>query len=178
MTTPDARNARLFFGLPVDAALAEHETTLVAALAQEAQGRPVPAHNLLETLAFLGSVPIGWMTDLSEIGAALPRTRLQRTLDRGGSVRAARVAWLGMARVPTALVSLHAALSARLTAAGMRVDDRPYHSHVTIARHCARTLRPRAITPIAWPVQRIVLYESVTAPDGPVYTPRAAWALA
>ena len=55
MTTPDARKARLFFGLPVDAALAEHETTLVPALVQEAQGRPVPAHKLHATLAFLGA---------------------------------------------------------------------------------------------------------------------------
>ena len=178
MTTPDARKARLFFGLPVDAALAEHETTLVPALVQEAQGRPVPAHNLHATLAFLGSVPIGSIGELTGIGAALPRTMLQLTLDCVGSFRAARVAWLGMTRVPAALAALHAALRARLAAAGMRVEDRPYQPHVTIARHCARMLQPRGITPIAWPVRRIVLYESVTAPDGPVYTPRAAWALA
>lgn len=177
MTTQDARTARLFFGLPLDDALAPYAGTLVPALVEEAQGRAVPPRNLHATLAFLGSLPGSAIAPLAKVGAALPRATLDLALDRAGSFAAAHVAWLGMEHVPPALVALHAALKARLVAAGLRIEDRPYQPHVTIARHCARMLRPRAITPIAWQVRRIVLYESVTAPGGPVYTPRAHWAL-
>ena len=177
MATGAARNARLFFGLPLDGALDAHAQALIPALVDEAQGRAVPIGNLHATLAFLGSMPVDAIPALREIGAAVPRTALRLQLDRAGSFRAARVAWLGMDVVPDPLMALHAALCTRLEAAGMRVEERPYQPHVTIARHCARALPARTIAPIPWGVQRVVLYESVTAPQGPVYTPRLEWAL-
>jgi 2'-5' RNA ligase len=169
--------ARVFFGLPVDHALDAHLDTLVKAAVDEAQGRAVPAANLHATLAFLGNVTRDAVASLARMGDALPCERFVLHLDRLGSFKGAGVAWIGPSRLPQALITLHTALSQRLAEGGYRVDDRPYQPHVTIARHCRHALSPRAIAPIAWPVTRVVLYESITAAGGPRYEPRASFAL-
>jgi 2'-5' RNA ligase len=169
--------ARLFFGLPVDGALDRHFDTLVKGFVDDAQGRAVPAENLHATLAFLGSVPRDALCDLRSIGAALPRAGFGLVLDTVGSFQGARVAWIGPSQRPGALLALHEALTERLREDGYRVEARPYLPHVTVARHCHRALATRTIAPIAWPVTRIVLYESITAAGGPRYEPRASYAL-
>ena len=132
--------ARLFFGLPIDGVLDRHFDTLVKRLVDDAQGRPVPLENLHATLAFLGSVPRGALSHLESIGAELPRASFDLALDTAGSFDGARVAWMAPSQRPGALLALHGALAERLRQDGYRVEARPYHPHVTIARHCRRAL--------------------------------------
>jgi 2'-5' RNA ligase len=79
--------------------------------------------------------------------------------------------------VAAALLDVHAALASQLSAASFSLDPRPWHPHVTLARHCRRPLARREIAPLAWHVAEVTLYESISEPGGPRYEPLAAWAL-
>jgi 2'-5' RNA ligase len=168
--------ARVFYGLPLDDAL-DALAPLLPPIVQEAQGRPVPPANLHATLAFVGSVAPDGVDRLMQIGERLPRAPITLALDTVGSFRGARVAWVAPSRLPPALTVLHDALAARLRDDAFHVEERPYRPHVTVARHCRHTLVTRSVGAVSWRVQRIVLYESIGADDGPRYEPRAEWPL-
>ena len=170
--------ARLFFALPVDAPLAEALATLAHSAAAASGGRALPAGNLHATVAFIGSVPREAIATLRAIGAALRAPALEVALDTLGSFRGARVAWIGPSDVPAALLELHGALSAQLGAASFTLEARPYHPHITLARHCRHPIARRGVPPLAWRIDELVLYESVSAQGGPRYEPLDAWPLA
>jgi len=169
--------ARMFYGLPLDDA-SDAVARLMPGVVDAAQGRAVPIANLHATLAFVGSVSRDATDRLARIGAEMPHAAMDLMLDTLGSFRGARVAWVGPSQVPDALTRLHDALAIALRDGGFRVEDRPYHAHVTIARHCRHVLAPRSMPALPWRVRRIVLYESVGAEGGPRYEPRAEWPLA
>lgn len=169
--------ARLFFGLPIEGALRAPLEALARALAAASGGRAAPAADLHATIAFLGSLPHDRIAPLRAIGAALGADAVEVTLDTVGSFRAARVAWIGPSRVPRGLTALHAALTAKLAASSFALDARPYHPHVTLARHCRKALPRAGIEPLEWRIERVVLYESIGATGGPRYEERAAWPL-
>jgi 2'-5' RNA ligase len=167
----------MFFALAMDRALDAALDAQSADLVAVTEGRPVPACSRHATLAFIGMVPRAEVARLAAIGASLPGALFDLALDTIGAFKGARVAWIGPSTVPPALVALHTALAQRLRDDGFPVDARAYHAHVTLARHCRRTLASRRVATIAWPVRSVVLYESITAPQGPRYEPRAQWAL-
>jgi 2'-5' RNA ligase len=169
--------ARLFFALPVDAALAATLADLARHAASATGGRALPKANLHATVAFIGSVPREAIATLCAIGAALRSDAIDVTLDTLGSFRGARVAWVGCSNVPAALRELHAALCAQLTAASFVLEPRPYHPHVTLARHCRHPVARRDIAPLEWRIEQVVLYESISAEGGPRYEPLATWPL-
>lgn len=135
--------------------------------------RRVPDHNLHLTLLFLGDQPadrldgiVGAAENLHEPGFAL-------LLDRFGWFARARVAWLG-GDAPSAGRALVAQLTARMTALGLKFDDRPWAPHVTLFRKvCKRPAFPD-IEPLDWPVERFELVESV---PGKPYVPLATFKL-
>lgn len=170
-------SARLFFGLPVDRDLRATLSALAQKVGEATGGRAIAAANLHATVAFIGSVPRETIADLCAIGAALTAGDVVVALDTVGGFRAARVAWIGPAHVPQALVELHAALTSLLANAAFTLDPRPYHPHVTLARHCRRPLPRGSVEPLPWRVERLVLYESVSAAGGPRYEELAAWTL-
>lgn len=165
----------MFFALAMDRALDAALDERTAELCAETGGRAVPAGNRHATLAFIGAVPRVDVERLAAIGAALPRARFDLSLDTVGTFKDARVAWIGPARTPPDVLALHAALAVSLVGQGFRIDERPYHAHVTLARHCRRTMAQRAVQALAWPVRSVVLYESITTSQGPRYEPRAQW---
>ena len=170
-----ATAARLFFGVPAGDALRAALGVLAQAIAAQAHGRAVPATNLHATLAFLGSVARTRQDELCAIGATLDAQSCEVMLDRLGSFRGARVAWIGTALVPAPLAALQARLADRLAGAGWTLDSRPFNLHVTLARHCRVALPPRAVAALAWRVDEIALFESIGTPHGPRYEPLAAW---
>lgn len=179
MTRPAAVSAaRVFFAVPVAAPLCEALGALAAALAARAQGRAVPAANLHGTLAFLGTVPRERVAELRAIGDALHAMRSEVQLDRVGSFRGARVAWIGTAAVPAPLSALQAELAERLANAGWTLDARPFNLHVTLARHCRVALATESVPALAWPVTQVTLFESIGTAEGPRYEALTAWPLA
>jgi 2'-5' RNA ligase len=169
--------ARAFYALPVDAALADALGALALQAASAGGGRALPKANLHATVAFVGAVPRAAIADLSSIGAAMRAEAIDLALDTLGSFRGARVAWIGPSEVPESLGELHASLTGRLRAAGFAVDARPYHPHVTLARHCRHPFARRATAALAWRVDELVLYESISADGGPRYEPLERWRL-
>lgn len=165
----------MFFGLPLDAALRARIAPLARSTAEAAGGRPIAGDSLHATLAFVGTVPRAAIAALRAIGDTMRAAPFDVTLDRVGSFRGARVAWIGASEVPAALAALQSALAQALQRATYRTEDRPYHPHVTLARHCRHVFAETAVAPLRWHVDTMTLYESVTLPDGPRYLARATW---
>ena len=178
MTRPGAvAAARLFFGVPVASARRGALGPLADAVAAEAQGRAVPITNLHATLAFLGTVPRTRLGELCAVGDALRAAPCDVDLDRIGSFRGARVAWIGASALPAPLAVLQADLAQRLASLGWTPDARPFNLHVTLARHCRTTLATRAVAALAWPIELVALFESIGTTGGPRYVPLASWPL-
>jgi len=174
-----ARSPRLFFALLPDAAARGDLDALARELARETGGKAVPAANVHLTLAFLGAVPRDRLAQIEAIGGAtaLGTAAFDVALDRVGQFRAARVAWAGQVPTHPALQRLFDRLRTELASAGLPAEQRPFHPHATLARHCRR---PPADTPwpgTSWRAQALTLMASETLPGGARYRTLASWPL-
>jgi 2'-5' RNA ligase len=66
--------------------------------------------------------------------------------------------------VPPGLAALHATLAHTLGALGLRIDERPFRPHVTLARHAQGTPLPAEGPRWTWPVNGYALVHSVRGP--------------
>jgi 2'-5' RNA ligase len=92
------------------------------------------------------------------------------------------VIWAGVGGATAALERAQADLEDGLAAIGIARETRPFHPHLTLGRvrrdadaaaleQLRAALRqPPALPPIAWPVERIVLFRSELRREGSVYT--------
>jgi 2'-5' RNA ligase len=149
----------------------------------------VRPENLHLTLAFFGETPEERLPDLErELAAALvavaafpARTGLAGGFPERGPVR---VVWIAV-EPAAALERVARAVRDAATAAGAGFDDKPFRSHVTLAR-CRRPWPPRLRerlpelapgAPLELPVTAVSLIASELAAGGSRYTPRARLAL-
>lgn len=169
MSTPPLR---LFFALPCPDELADAICTWRTDL--HLDGHPVARNNLHLTLAFLGSVPRGRKAELLTIGAALPRQTFSLQLDQLSRWKNG-ILHLAPNLVPAELHVLVQALREALQAGGFEVEHRPFHPHVTLARH-AQTLLA-AQPSFEFPARAVTLYSSENSPTGVRYRPLGEWPL-
>ena len=177
---------RVFFALWPDADVRDRLREIARAIAERAQGRPPPPENLHMTLAFVGEVPEASIATLQRIGRAAAATvpPFALTLDRIGTFPRQGIAWAGASWPPDALVRLAAELADGLTAQGFRLERRPFHAHVTLARRCrVRAADPMRdgeplSAPIVWNVARATLMASELASGPPRYRELDGWPLA
>ena len=173
-----AASLRVFFALWPGAS-----RDLVAALSRDfaevTGGRAPRPGNIHLTLAFVGEVAPERVVALERIGDMAARTSAPFTLELGrtGNFRDAGIAWLGTDAIPPELDRLMRRLNEGLATAGFRVERRPFHAHVTLARRCRRPLPPRVITPVAWCIERLTLIASELSSQGSDYRELAAWPL-
>lgn len=160
---------RLFFALWPDDATRRHLAKASRPALKRCGGRPVPARNLHLTLAFLGDVPADWVPAIRAAAGEVAPPILDLELDRVGQFPAARVAWLGPARVPAELARVAAELWAAVAPVGVAPDRRPFRPHVTIARKIQRPPDLNAAQPVHWRVRGFALIRSVTAQEGARY---------
>jgi 2'-5' RNA ligase len=125
------------------------------------EGRPIRAENLHLTLAFVGSLHVDRVIELS---AEIERFRIEPfvwTIDRLGAFNRARVLWVGGNPTP-ALERL--AIDVRTLLDHLRVpfDRKPFAAHVTLIRDMPRTSEANATIdpPISWPCERPTLVRS------------------
>jgi 2'-5' RNA ligase len=131
-------------------------------------GRPVDQANLHLTAAFLGTVSDTRLEVLSAICG--PVSPLAIKLDRLEHWPKQRVLVATTTHVPDDVRQLVDALWRRLDRLGFARDPRPFKPHVTLARDI-RSVRPNLPwAPLAWPVDRVDLVESVSTPDGVHYS--------
>lgn len=169
MTTPPLR---LFFALPCPPALAAQICAWRDTLPLD--GQPVAQANLHLTLAFLGSVPRGRKAELRAIGERLPRQGFELELDhiaRWGN----GILHLAPSHIPAAPHELVQALREALRAGGFEVEQRPFHPHITLARHAHHT--PAATASFLLPARAVTLFSSENSPSGVRYRAIGEWPL-
>jgi len=123
--------------------------------------RRVPDHNLHLTLLFLGDQPAERLDDIETAAVGVSASPCELVLDRFGWFAGARVVWLG-GEPPDPLRALHSALSGRMSALGLAVDERAFRPHVTLFRKVAPRPELPEVTPLRWPVRDFALIESIS----------------
>lgn len=164
---------------------------LRARLSRMQQGVPaarwVDPDNLHLTLRFIGEADGIEAQDLDAALAQVRASRFDLTLagvDRFGQGRKSRALWVGVEPIPE-LDRLRRRVEQAVQAAGFAPERRKFKPHVTLARlkgdpghrlhdHLAQHATFRAE---AFEVREFVLYSSVLAPTGAIYTPEAAYPL-
>jgi 2'-5' RNA ligase len=169
---------RLFFALWPDPDLRARIVRAAATALASAGGRAVPPDNLHVTLAFLGEVARGRLGDVIAAAAAVPVERGEQPFDRIGTWGRGGALVLEATRPVAPLVALERALGARLKAAGLTLDRRPFRPHITLSRRPTGRWPPVpggagefAGLPLRWSWDGFVLVASATGAAGSRYTP-------
>jgi RNA 2',3'-cyclic 3'-phosphodiesterase len=157
---------RLFFALWPQSEL---QGRLAAWATQVAgRGRAMRHENLHLTLAFLGDTEAALVPGLIALAADVRFSAIRLPLDRAGYWKHNRIIWCGAGEEPQALTALVAGLRARLTAAGVRYDPKPFVSHVTLVRNAASLPEVPAWIPLVWEARDFALVRSNRAGGGRV----------
>ena len=170
--------ARVFFALVPPSHIRDALANLGARIAERVRGRAVPAENIHLTLAFIGAWPVVRMPVLMDIGARIGSPPIEVVLDTVGAFRRAGVTWIGVSTPPPALTLLASTLATSLAAAGVPIDARRFHPHLTLARRCHGAHAVETAGPYRWIADATTLVASETRPEGSRYLPLATWALA
>lgn len=142
-------------------------------------GRPIEDANLHITLVFLGAVDGQGRRCAEDAAGRVKAAPFTLVLDRLGYWRGPGVLWMGSAQAPDELQALIAALQDGLRGCGFDLDPRPFQPHITLLRKVPpRPTVPSDVAhPLAWPVTRFHLVESVTHASGAQYRIVATWPL-
>jgi len=180
----NARARRLFFALwPSSAMRGELVTAARATLEAIGPARRVPVANLHLTLAFLGSLEEGSLSSVREAAAECASARgaarepLQVSFDQIDWWRRAQIVCAVAARPERAAADLADALRRALTLRGFAPDLKPFHAHVTLARHVRHGPRHRPLAPVVWRFEEFALVESRTEAAGALYSVVERWSL-
>jgi 2'-5' RNA ligase len=149
----------------------------IAALETSVAGvRWVPVQNIHVTLAFLGRVAEEQVGTLSAAMAAAVQDHVDFTVRLGElgafpSARRARVIWAGIDDPTRGLAGLAGSVADALEPLGFPREARAFQPHATIARlkQPAPVDLPVTPAPLAFPVERISLFESHLQRPAPVY---------
>ena len=165
---------RLFVALPVPEEIGDQ---LLDLMSGPEQLRWVHADSLHLTLRFIGAVDGATAEDLAASLDSLRSSAFSLRLDGVGcfSHRRHGALWAGVApREPVA--ALAAKVDRAVQSAGLPPETRAFHPHITLARWSGATppLQPwleghANLTSPAWPVDRLVLFESHLGRAGPHY---------
>jgi RNA 2',3'-cyclic 3'-phosphodiesterase len=159
------KSRRLFYALWPDAASNAALSRVAETLALPAAARPVRPEDRHITLAFLGTVPEVVRPALAALLEPWPPLtacvldRLEYWSDAGALVATA-------SQLPADWVDCRSRLVRRLPALGLRVEERPWRPHVTLARGVASDGESRS-TALRCVAGRVALVESLSAP-GPL----------
>jgi RNA 2',3'-cyclic 3'-phosphodiesterase len=179
---------RLFIAVEV----APEAKTELAAMQQGLRGADAPVKWVAPeamhlTLHFLGETDVAILPRLrTALGAALDGfAPVELRIEGAGvfpNMRRPSVVWAGVGGATAELERAQAALGWALESLGLPRETRPFRPHLTVGRvrrdatpaqleRLAAAVRalPRP-APIAWLVERVVLFRSELRPSGPVYT--------
>jgi 2'-5' RNA ligase len=168
-----ADSLRLFFALGCPPELA----AAIAAWRDPLQlpGRPVAEANLHLTLAFIGQQPLPRVAVLQELAAQLHAPAFELQLDQLNHFRNGLL-YLAPSQPPEALLKLAEQLREALLEAGISLQSRPYHPHLSLMRHCPIQQLDTSPT-FDWSVRHFALFASESAANGRLYRQLQRWSL-
>ena len=169
---------RLYYALWPEAGLAEAIYNGVQRPLADCHARYVPAHNYHITLVFYGSADDKQRRCLEKAGDRIKGDQFELVLNTLGYWSRPKVNWLAPTEIPAALVQLQSELSESLVShCEYQADNRPYRPHLTLTRKSKQQTTEVEIDPIAWQVNRFVLVQSITRPEGAEYRVIKEWPL-
>lgn len=177
MADLETETARLFFAAWPTPEIQRALGDFGRARQRECGGRALLARKLHLTLVFLGDVARERLAELDALAGGISAPRFDLELEHVEYWRHNRIVWAGVARCPGALQLLVQRLEQGLSSSGFRFDRRPYAPHVTLLRNARRAPTDVAMHPIAWPVSRFALVESVPRGKGRSYEVMREWPL-
>lgn len=177
MSSPPPEGQRLFFALWPDAELQRALYKVGRAIAPPG-GKPMAAHNLHITLAFLGTIDADKRLCMEKAADAIQLPPFELALDCAGFWPRPQVVWLGCREVPPPLAALAGQLNGAMAACGMTPESRPYSPHLTVLRKARQGPRQLDINTVSWAVGDFVLVQSLTLPEGAQYQVVRRWPLA
>lgn len=177
---PAATNTRrVFFALWPDSQTRVRLETLSAQAQAEFGGRRMRAETLHMTLAFIGDIDAARvdaaMATGDELGA---RPGFSMTIDQLRCWRRNRIVWCGPQMVPATLAETARLLGERLSAAGFRLEARPFAAHATLLRNADCSRSAPDFAPFEWEVRQFVLVQADLASAGARYEIIGRWTLA
>jgi 2'-5' RNA ligase len=178
---------RLFFAIWPDEVLRMRLHEAARRCLAGGHGRLVVPENLHVTLAFLGVVDESRSACYEQAVLPMIQPAFSLTLDRLGYWPRKQILWASCSVEPPELGALVSGLQANLSNCGFEPDARPFHVHVTLARHVHRDPLPGSersrrehavsMSVLEWQVRELLLVESDTRPEGARYSVRHAWPL-
>jgi 2'-5' RNA ligase len=177
--SPPPGDVRAFMALELTTGVREAIAELTASLrARMPSARWVRPEGVHLTLRFLGTTPPARIDRLRPaLAAAASECEPLEAHIAGlgtfpGPGRPPRVLWLGI-QIPPPGLALQAACERAAVLAGFPAEERPFRSHLTLARFRQRILRP-SLPPVDLGTVRLetlALVRSELRPHGAVYTP-------
>ncbi len=139
-------------------------------------GKPVAAHNLHLTLAFLGQIDADRQKAITTAAGRIRFEPMQLTFDRVDYWKKPGLICLTAVHADPATHHLAEELTHAARQLGLKMDERPFRPHVTLLRK-AKTIPTKAIPPIHWQANSFALLESCSTPAGVEYRAIQLWTL-
>jgi len=173
-----SQHARLFFALWPNEGLVEQISSAVQKPLIDVDARRVPKSNYHITLVFYGSASAEQRLCLENAASKIRGKSFALELNRLGYWPKPKVNWLAPTEIPDALTQLQSKLSASLVSGcDYQAEQRPYRPHLTLTRKSKQKTGETGIDPIQWQVNRFVLVQSITRPEGAEYRVIKEWPL-
>ena len=165
-----AKEVRLFFALWPDARvrLAISDSLKRFDLDRD-KSRLISDSNLHLTLHFIGNQSLDEMACLDRQASKVIASPFDLTINYSGYFKKPKVLWFSGQHTPQALYDLHRVLGQKISQCEFEPEQRPYSSHITVARKIDAEPPTVLFEPIHWRVDRFVLIESISIPGGVHY---------
>ncbi|MBS3953948.1 MAG: RNA 2',3'-cyclic phosphodiesterase [Methylomicrobium sp.] len=164
---------RLFFALWPDESVREHCTGLINKL-DLLVIKPINAGNLHVTLCFLGSVNSDCEKALTAAASEIVMEPVRLTFDQLSFWKAPKVLCLTSSLGDLGAARLAGELCVVARSLGIRLDERPYLPHVTLARGVKNKVEI-AFEPVVWAAHSFCLVQSCSTDSGVEYRVLRCW---
>ena len=171
---------RVFIALMPDRLVREKFAALQQQLGQEkllGTAKAVDRNNLHMTLHFIGSITIEKLQVLEASLGSVQCKAFDMEVNTVGHFPRPRVLWLGLGRIPSALMELEQQAVVCIQQCLEGYQHMPYRPHITLFRKVKQPSETSDCSVIHWSVKSFALVESKTCPDGVRYSVLKEWPL-
>jgi len=136
--------------------------------------KKVKSDNLHVTLVFLGNVDVESELMLRQSVSDIKAEPLELYFDQLAFWSKPRILCLLTQHYDKQLLMLFNELKRKVEKCGIKIEERPYKPHITLARKASKLIDAKSFS-IEWPVQSFCLVESCSTADGVHYQVLQRW---